>query len=257
MKLLLTSSGITNTSIYTALIDLLGKPIAESNALFIPTAIYPFPFGARYAWHPISGKAKSPFCELGWKSLGLLELTALPSIKKEVWIQAIEDTDALMVWGGDPLYLSYWLQRSGLAEILPSLLRKMVYVGVSAGSMAVSSTFGETYSNPPGGSNNALTSENIVFQTPEGEISRTFVTAHGAGLIDFALIPHFDHVDHPDASIANAEKWAAKLPVPVYAIDDQTAVKVVDGAIEIISEGKWKLFTPDKTTNRYSSHINP
>jgi dipeptidase E len=83
MKLLLTSSGISNTSIYNALIDLLGKPIAESNALFIPTAIYPFPFGARYAWHPISGKAQSPFCDLGWKSLGLLELTALPSIKKK------------------------------------------------------------------------------------------------------------------------------------------------------------------------------
>ncbi len=249
MKLLLTSSGISNTSIYNALIELLGKPIAESNALFIPTAIYPFPFGARYAWNPISGKTKSPFIELGWKSLGLLELTALPSIKKEVWIQAIQDTDALLVWGGDPLYLSYWLQQSGLADLLPSLLRKMVYVGVSAGSMAVSSTFGETYSDPPGGSNNALTLENILFETPEGEITRTLATAHGAGLIDFALIPHFEHKDHPDASIVNAEKWASKLPVPVYAIDDQTAIKVVDGTIEVISEGKWELFTHDIKPN--------
>jgi dipeptidase E len=249
MKLLLTSSGISNTSIYNALTDLLGKPIAESNALFIPTAIYPFPFGARYAWQPISGKVKSPFCELGWKSLGLLELTALPSIKKEVWIQAIDDTDALLVWGGDPLYLSYWLQQSGLAELLPSLLHEMVYVGVSAGSMAVSSTFGETYSTPPGGSNHALKLEDMVFETPGGEINRTFAMAHGAGLVDFALIPHFDNNDHPDASVVNAEKWAAKLPVPVYAIDDQTAVKVHGGAIEIISEGKWKLFTPGKTTN--------
>ena len=249
MKLLLTSSGISNTSIYNALIELLGKPIAESNALFIPTAIYPFPFGARYAWNPISGKTKSPFIELGWKSLGLLELTALPSIKKEVWIQAIQDTDALLVWGGDPLYLSYWLQQSGLADLLPSLLRKMVYVGVSAGSMAVSSTFGETYSDPPGGSNNALTLENILFETPEGEITRTLATAHGVGLIDFALIPHFEHKDHSDASIVNAEKWASKLPVPVYAIDDQTAIKVVDGTIEVISEGKWELFTHDIKPN--------
>src|SRR6185437_16196660 len=223
---------------------------SESNALFIPTAIYPFPFGARYAWHPISGISKSPFCGLGWKSLGLLELTALPSIKKEIWIQAIQDTDALLVWGGDPMYLSYWLQQSGMAELLPSLLLKMVYVGVSAGSMAASSIFGETYSESPGGSNNALTSENILFQTPEGEVSRTFATAHGAGLVDFALIPHFNHVDHPDASPANAEKWAAKLPVPVYAIDDQTAVKVVDGTIEIISEGKWKLFNEEKRTRQ-------
>ena len=250
MKLLLTSSGISNTSIYNALIDLLGKPISESNALFIPTAIYPFPFGARYAWNPISGNTKFPFCELGWKSLGLLELTTLPSIKKEVWIQAIQDTDALLVWGGDPLYLSYWLHKSGLAVLLPSLLSKMIYVGVSAGSMAVSSTFGETYSNSPSGNNNALTTENIVFQTPDGELNSTFVTAHGAGLIDFALIPHFDNKDHPFASMANAEKWAAKLPVPVYAIDDQTAVKVVGSTIEVISEGKWKVFIPDKTTNQ-------
>jgi len=244
MKLLLTSAGISNTSIYNALVDLLGKPIAESNALFIPTAIYPFPYGARFAWQPISGKAQSPFCQLGWKSLGLLELTALPSIKKEIWIQAIQDTDALLVWGGDPLYLSYWLQQSGLAELLPSLLRKMVYVGVSAGSMAVSSTFGETYSNPPGGTNRPLTSENIVFSTPHGEISKMFVTAQGTGLVEFALIPHLDHKDHPDASMANAEKWAAMLPVPVYAIDDQTAIKVVDDTVEVISEGRWKLFTP-------------
>jgi len=45
MKLLLTSSGITNASIHDALVELLGKPIAESNALCIPTGIYPFPGG--------------------------------------------------------------------------------------------------------------------------------------------------------------------------------------------------------------------
>jgi dipeptidase E len=242
MKLLLTSSGISNTSIYNALVDLLGKPIAESNALFIPTAIYPFPYGARFAWHPISGKTRSQLCQLDWKSLGLLELTALPSIEKAIWIQAIEDTDALLVWGGDPLYLSYWLQQSGLADLLPSLLNKMVYVGVSAGSMAVSSIFGETYSKPPGGNNNALKSENVIFSTPEGEISKLLLTAEGAGLVDFALIPHLDNKEHADASMANAEKWASKLPVPVYAIDDETAIKVVDGTVEVVSEGRWKLF---------------
>ncbi|HEY4194062.1 MAG TPA: Type 1 glutamine amidotransferase-like domain-containing protein [Mucilaginibacter sp.] len=242
MKLLLTSSGISNPSIYNALVDLLGKPIEKSNALVIPTAIYPFPGGANMAWQAICGKTRSPFSGLGWKTLGVLELTALPSIDQNVWVSALENADALLVWGGDPLYLSYWLHESGLAELLPSLLHKMVYVGVSAGSMAASATFGETYSNPPGGSHRALTSESIVFVTPEGEIDRTFVTAHGAGLVDFALIPHLDHQDHPDASMTNAEKWAAMLPVPVYAIDDQSAIKVVDGTIEIISEGNWKLF---------------
>ncbi len=244
MKLLLTSSGISNTSIYNALVDLLGKPIAEANALFIPTAIYPFPYGARFAWQPISGKTKSPFCDLGWKSMGLLELTALPSIEKRVWLPAVQEADALLVWGGDPLYLSYWLQQSGLADLLPSLLSKMVYVGVSAGSMAVSATFGETYNSSRGGSGTPLSSENIVFSTAEGEISKTFITAHGAGLIDFALIPHFNHPDHQDASMVNAEKWAEMLPLPVYAIDDHTAIKVVDNTIEVVSEGKWKLFNP-------------
>jgi dipeptidase E len=83
-----------------------------------------------------------------------------------------------------------------------------------------------------------------VFDTPQGEITSTLVTARGAGLVDFALIPHLDHDEHPDASLANAAKWAARLPVPVYAIDDQTAIKVVDGTVDVVSEGHWKLFTP-------------
>ena len=80
MKFLLTSAGIKNTSIHNALVDLLGKPIAECNALCIPTAIYPFPGGSSMAYRLIHGVAASPLCELGWKSLGVLELTALPSI---------------------------------------------------------------------------------------------------------------------------------------------------------------------------------
>ncbi|HWK06595.1 MAG TPA: Type 1 glutamine amidotransferase-like domain-containing protein [Puia sp.] len=244
MNFLLTSAGIKNKSIHNALVDLLGKPIAESNALFIPTAIYPFPGGAGMAWQAICGKASSPLCQLGWKSLGVLELTALPSIDKKAWVPSVEETDALLFWGGDPLYLSYWMRQSGLTDLLPSLRREAVYVGVSAGSMAASSTFGEAYRNPPSGSGSVLTSEDIVFVTPEGKISRTFVTTQGAGLVDFALIPHLDHEDHPDASLANAEKWAARLPVPVYAIDDETAIKVTGGIVEVVSEGHWKLFTP-------------
>ena len=244
MRLLLTSCGISNPSIHDALVELLGKPIAESNALFIPTAIYPFPGGAHKAWQAICGKAKSPLCELGWKSLGVLELTALPSVDKKAWIPSVEETDALLVWGGDVLYLSYWMQQSGLAALMPSLRRDSVYVGVSAGSMAASATFGETYPNPPSAGGKVLTSEDTVFATPHGEINTTFVTAQGAGLVDFALIPHLDHEDFPENSLANAEKWAARLPVPVYAIDDQTAVKVADGTVEVVSEGHWKLFTP-------------
>jgi dipeptidase E len=244
MNLLLTSSGIKNKSIHDALVGLLGKPIAESNALFIPTAIYPFPGGAGMAWRAICGKAPSPLCQLGWKSLGVLELTALPSIDKKAWVPSVKDADALLFWGGDPMYLSYWMRQSGLTDLLPSLRREAVYVGVSAGSMAASSTFAETFRDPPTGINSALTSEDIVFTTSGGEISGIFVTAQGAGLVDFALIPHLDNENHPDASLANAEKWAARLPVPVYAIDDETAIKVIDGAVEVVSEGHWKLFMP-------------
>ena len=244
MKLLLTSSGISNTSIRNTLEELLGKPIAESSALCIPTGIYPFPGGATMAYRFIGGSAASLMCGLGWKSLGILELTALPSIDDHVWIPAVRETDALLVWGGDVLYLSHWLRKSGLANLLPSLRPESVYVGVSAGSMVTASTFGETYRDPPRGAGEPLTSDPIVFTTPQGDLNRILITTQGLGLVDFALIPHLDHEDHLDASLANAEKWAAMLPAPTYAIDDQTAIRVVDGAVEVISEGRWKLFTP-------------
>src|SRR5262245_60930790 len=104
MKLLLTSSGIKNASINNALVELLGKPIAESSALFIPTAIYPFPGGARMAWRALGGESAGTLAGLGWKSMGVLELTALPSIDPEAWVPTVQETDALLVWGGDVLY---------------------------------------------------------------------------------------------------------------------------------------------------------
>jgi dipeptidase E len=221
MKLLLTSAGIKNTSIHNALVDLLGKPIAECNALCIPTAILPFPGGPQMAYRFISGSAPTPMCELGWKSLGVLELTALPSIKKEYWVAAVQETDALLVYGGDVLYLCRWMRESGLADLLPSL-GETAYVGISAGSIVTAPIFGETYDDP---------------NTP-------YVIEEGLGLVDFALLPHLDHEDHPESSTANVENMAAKLPVPLYGIDDDTAIKVIDGAVEVVSEGHWQLFTP-------------
>jgi dipeptidase E len=240
VKLLLTSSGISNPSINAALVALLGKPIAESSALVVPTAILPFASGPEMAARLIRGEVKSPLTDLGWASLGVLDLTALPSIGEDVWLPTVRSADALLFWGGDPLYLSFWLQQSGLAALLPTL--DAVYVGVSAGAMATASVFGETYTDVRAGSGTPLSSEEIVFDTPDGEVSRTLVTAAGVGLVDFAVIPHLDNVDHPDASMANAERWAAKLPVPTYAIDDQTALAVVGGVVEVVSEGTWRRF---------------
>ena len=227
MKLLLTSSGISNPSIDGALVALLGKPVAESSALIVPTAIYPFPDGAAGAWRAICGKASSPLCEVGWKSLGVLELTALPSIQAESWVPMVRETDALLVWGGDVLYLCYWMRQSGLADLLPSL-SESVYVGVSAGSIALTpyncdAEFNLQY--VPAGSDRAR----------EGD--------RALGLVDFALRVHLDREGFEDSSMANVEKWASEIPVPTYAIDDQTAIKVADGAVEVVSEGNWKLFT--------------
>jgi len=220
MKLLLTSAGIKNASIHDTLVDLLGKPISESNALCIPTAAYAMPGGAGVAWRFITGRGPTPMCELGWKSLGVLELTALPSIDKAQWVHMALETDALLVGGGDALYLCHWMRQSGLADLLPSL--RAVYVGISGGSMVMTPHIGEDMVRwkPPTGGDAAL------------------------GVVDFAIFPHVDHEDMPDNSMASAEKWAAGVPVPGYAIDDQTAIKVTDGAVEVVSEGHWNLFTP-------------
>jgi dipeptidase E len=224
MRLLLTSAGIKNTSIHDALLDLLGKPIAESSALCIPTAAYGHPMaGPGAAWRFISGREpRCPMCELGWKSLGVLELTALPSIDEEHWVPLLRETDALLVNGGDALYLCYWMRQSGLADLLASL-RETVWVGLSGGSMVMTPSVGEDFVRwtPPSGGDRAL------------------------GVVDFSIFPHLDHEALPDNSMAGAEKWAAGLPGPGYAIDDETAIKVTDGAVEVVSEGHWRLFTPN------------
>src|SRR5437867_3785720 len=230
MRFLLTSAGIKNTSIHDALVDLLRKPIAESNALCIPTAAYANPDGAFHAWRFISGREpRTPMCELGWKSLGVLELTALPSIDKERWVPMVKQTDVLLVEGGDPLYLCYWMRQSGLADLLPSL-RETVYVGVSSGSMVLTPNFGEAYDD-------WICREPPASDLPAGD-------DRALGLVDFSLFPHLDHERSPQNSLVNAERWAAGIPVPTYAIDDQSAIKVTDGAVEVVTEGHWKLFTP-------------
>lgn len=240
MKLLLTSCGIKNQSINDALVELLGKPISQASALFVPTAIYPFPDGPNQALRAISGQAGCPLADLGWQSLGVLELTALSSIEREVWTDTVLKTDALLVWGGDPVYLAYWMKHSGLGDLLRTAPPEFVYVGVSAGAIATASTFGEVYREVPRCQGERLATEPIVFNTADGEQDLTLVTAHGIGLVDFAVIPHFEFDDPHDA--ANAELWASRLPLPSYALDDQSAVSVVEGDIEVISEGRWKLF---------------
>jgi len=218
MKLLLTSAGISNPGIHDALVDLLGKPVSESKALFIPTAIYAIPGSAEIVNKVIRGSLGDPFCDLNWKSLGILELTTLSSIKPELWIPELQEADALLVGGGDCQFLTYWMQQSGLAALLPSL--EIVYVGLSAGSMIMTS-YGTTYGH----------------HTLPPSVPKCL------GLLDIAIHPHLDHEWFPDNSLSNIEKLAATISFPSYAIDDQTAIKVNGDSFEVVSAGHWKLLS--------------
>ena len=223
MKLLLTSGGVTNTSIREALVDLLGKPIEESNALCIPTA----------QWgHPMCGPSSvrgfvcgtppwGGMTSLEWKSLGVLELTALSSIGEERWLPWVREADALLADGGDTTYLCHWMRQSGLADLLPSL-SETVWVGVSAGSMVMTPRIGDDF-----------------VRWPSASDDRTL------GIVDFSIFPHLDNPDLPSNTMATAEAWAAGLSCPAYAIDDETAIKATDGLIEVVSEGHWKLLAPN------------
>ena len=224
MKLLLTSAGIKNPSIHDALLDLLGKPISECSALCIPTAMYGHPWvgPGEKVWQFITGQEpRCPMCELGWKSLGVLELTALPSIDEERWVPLVEETDVLLAAGGDALYLCHWMRQSGLADLLPSL-DETVWVGLSGGSMALTPRIGEDF---------------VGWQPPTGDDS-------ALGIVDFSIFPHVDHPDLTENTMAAAERWAAGLRAPAYAIDDDTAIRVIDDKVELVSEGHWRLFTP-------------
>lgn len=219
MKLLLTSAGVKNASIQNALVELLGKPIAESTALCIPTAQYAHPMvgpGVR-PWQFISGQSDNPMVDLGWKSVGILELTALPSIDEALWVPKVRETDALLVAGGDVLYLHYWMQESGLVDLIPSL-DDTVWVGLSAGSMVMTPRVGKEF---------------VQWQQPGGD-DRTL------GLVDFSICPHVAPDGMPGNSMAAAEKWASGISGSAYAMDDETAIKVVDGDVEFVSEGMWK-----------------
>ena len=222
MKLLLTSAGIKNPSIHAALVNLLGKPIADCNALCIPTAHYGHPLGSpEGAWRFISGQGGDcSMTELGWKSVGVLELTALPSIGPTRWIPWVREADVLLVDGGDALYLCHWMRQSGLADLLPSL-EKTVWVGLSAGSMVMTPRVGEAFVE----TKPAITGNDNTL-----------------GLVDFSIFPHLDHPGFTENTMAEAEKWAAGIGGPAYAIDDQTAIKVVEGKVDVVSEGHWKYF---------------
>ena len=221
MKLLLTSGGVTNASIREALVGMLGKPIAESRALFIPTAQWGQPAcNPESVWRSTADAWDSGpgLVGLGWKSVGVLELTALPSLAEDRWKPWVCDTDVLLVDGGESRYLFEWMQRSGLAALLPELT-DTVWVGVSAGSMVMTPRVGREFLDwQPDGPDDTL------------------------GIVDFSIFPHLDYPGWTQNTLEAARRWAERIPGRSYAIDDQTAISVVDGNVEVISEGHWEQF---------------
>jgi dipeptidase E len=215
VKLLLTSGGVTNPSIHAALVQLLGKPIAECHALCIPTAQWGHPMCGPASVQRLiaAGHPDRHFTGLGWASLGVLELTALPTIGADRWVPWVREADVLLADGGDATYLSHWMRESGLADLLPSL-PDTVWVGVSAGSMVMTPRIGDYF-----------------VEWPSAPDDRTL------GVVDFSIFPHLDLF--PTNTMAHAERWAADLDNPSYVIDEQTAIQVVGDTVEVISEGKW------------------
>ncbi|MFC5791716.1 peptidase E [Agromyces tardus] len=216
MKLLLTSGGITNPTISQALVDLLGKPISDSIALCVPTAQWGYP-----RHQPVSvpdflhGRAWGCMTSLEWKSLGVLELTALTTIGAERWVPWVREADALLVAGGEATYLCHWMRESGLADLLPSLV-DTVWVGVSAGSMVMTPRIGSTFVEWPSATDDRM-----------------------LGVVDFSIFPHLDVF--PENSLAEAEQWSAGIGGKAYALDDQSAITVNGGTVEVVSEGHWTL----------------
>jgi dipeptidase E len=230
MKLLLTDSGIRNESIRDALVRLVGKPLREANALFVPTAIYGVPGGNEYAWQGMVDLSRE-----GWQSFGVLELTAMQSATEENWLASLENADVLLVGGGNTGYLSYWLFESGLAERLPGLLRNTVYVGISAGSLVMTQALrvdqevlmrtGRYYDD-----------EYDEMAPPDAGSDRTLK------LVDFVMRPHVNSSYFPNITFERMQQSAAQYDVPMYVTDEQTAIEVVDGEVRVISEGVWKVF---------------
>lgn len=217
MKLLLTSGGVTNASIVAALEAMLPRPLAACSALCILTAQWGHPrCTPTTAWNFVRGAARGSLTGLGWKQIGLLELMALPEIAPERWMPWVRDADVLLVDGGDATFLCHWLRQSGLAALLPEL-HDTVWVGVSAGSMVLTPRIGHDFVKWQGAKDDTM-----------------------LGLVDFSIFPHVDHPDMSGNTMTAARDWARDMATPAYAMDDETAIAVVDGTIRVISEGKWQ-----------------
>jgi dipeptidase E len=231
MKLLLTSLGLTNNSIAYALRELVGKEPNDTKIAFIPT-------GANADRGDKNWMIDHMYRikEYGYH-IDIIELTALSA---EAIKAALEESDIIFVGGGNAFYLSYWMQKKGMFDYLPELLETRVYTGISPGSMIAGDSFRLT--SQALGHDEQLADDALDNLGPAGESSAK--TLH---LVDFVVKPHFNNPEHIE--VRNEEyirSVANRVDKPIYAIDDQTALKIIDGNVEVISEGSWLLLNNGK-----------
>jgi len=234
VKLLLTSNGVTNAAIRQALRELLGRPFSESRAVYIPTAAHAVPGDKFWLIQDLSA-----VMELGWQELDVLELTAVDARTEQAWEATLVAAQAIIVGGGIGFYLSHWLQRSGLFDRLPALLADegagRVYVGVSAGSMVMTPRL---YADPVERQRSGRLVDDEYDETgPPGASSD-----RALGLVDFLVRPHLGSEFYPKITGPLMHRTAAEQRLPVYAIDDQTAIVVTDGQARVVSEGTWERY---------------
>lgn len=221
MKLLLTSAGITNKSIQQSLLNLNAKPFEESSMAFIPTAANIEPGDKDWLIDDLA------HCkETGISSIDIVDISALP---RDIWEPRLRAVDIVVVGGGNTYYLMYWMNKSGLVDIMPDLLQTKVYMGISAGSMV------QTH--------NIVLSQSAKMYTEQvGEA----IIENGLGNIHFHIRPHLNSPWFPNIRKNYIEEKSKELQEPVYAIDDNTAIQIIDDEIQIISEGEWLLFNSKK-----------
>jgi len=230
MKLLLTSAGLTNASIINALQGVVGKPFGESNIVVVPTAHNPVPGDKGWL---LEEDFINPY-QLGWKRFSVVDLAAVERLDKDLWWPEFEQADVVLVGGGGTFYLSYWLQQSGLFDVLPQWLKSKVYIGISAGSQVAGANLRSTGEALDAG---PLSDDEYDEIGPTSQSS-----GKALGLVDFAFRPHLNSPDFPKIRKDYLEGVAKTLNVPMYALDDQSAIKVIDDSVEIVSEGTWHFF---------------
>ncbi len=214
MKLLLTSAGLANASIIKALEELMGKPAKGVPLVFIPTAANVEPGDKSWMIDDLNNFTKAGF---------EVDIVDISAITKDMWLPRLQEATVLFFGGGSTFHLMHWVQQSGLQEILPSLLETKVYAGISAGSCIAGPTIYNSVQN--------LFGEQYKLKVDKG-----------LGLVNFQFIPHLNSPYFSKIREKNLKEKSKDLTEPVYALDDNSALKVIDGAVEIISEGTYLTF---------------